>query len=293
MAFSGAIRKPQTDQHSPANHLQRVTFGLTNFCTKATLRERKPLEARSMFPVKFVIPTIALIAASVQGQEPAQTAAAEPAIAGVVKDAAGAPLPDVEVGVVHGERLQQFVTTAADGKFLITGVSKGVVPLRIRRIGYEMRYLQVDTRLPAAATMDVVLKTAPSELEEVVIAGVREEGKLHEFYEHRAQRGAFGTFYVQDEIRKLGPSQPSDLFRTIPGMVISTGSGGNIMRIRGCQPMVWIDGSRVPGAELDEVIHPSEIAAIEFYASNAGVPPQYLERGNRLCGLVLVWTKTR
>ncbi len=246
-----------------------------------------------MVPVKFVIPTIALIAASLQGQAPSQTAAAEATIAGVVKDAAGAPVADVEVGVVHGERLQQFVTTASDGKFQITGVSKGVVPLRIRRLGYSMQFLQVDTRLPAAAAMDIVLKTAPSELEEVVIAGAREEGKLHEFYEHRATRGAFGTFYVQDEIQKRGATLPSDLFRTIPGMVISTGSGGNLMRIRGCQPMVWVDGSRVPGAELDEVIHSSEIAAIEFYASNAGVPPQYLERGNRLCGLVLVWTKTQ
>jgi len=124
-------------------------------------------------------------------------------------------------------------------------------------------------------------KTAPSELEEVVIAGARDEGKLHEFYEHRAQRGAFGTFYVQDEIRKLGPTLPSDLFRTIPGMVVSTGSGGNIMRIRGCQPMVWIDGSRVPGAELDEVIHPSEIAAIELNVGEAqslGVARWYVDQ---------------
>jgi len=49
----------------------------------------------------------------------------------------------------------------------------------------------------------------------------------------------------------------------------------------------------VPGAELDEVIHPTDIAAIEFYPSSAGVPAQYLERQNRLCGLVLVWTRTQ
>jgi hypothetical protein len=56
--------------------------------------------------------------------------------------------------------------------------------------------------------------------------------------------------------------------------------------------MVVLDGQRVPGAELDEVVHPTDIAAIEFYPSNAGVPAQYLERQNRLCGLVLVWTRT-
>jgi hypothetical protein len=57
--------------------------------------------------------------------------------------------------------------------------------------------------------------------------------------------------------------------------------------------MVWVDGQRVPGAELDEVIKPEEIAAIEFYPSSAGIPAQYLERANRLCGLILVWTKTQ
>jgi len=29
------------------------------------------------------------------------------------------------------------------------------------------------------------------------------------------------------------------------------------------------------------------------YTSNAGIPAQYLERGNRLCGSVLVWTRTQ
>ena len=117
--------------------------------------------------------------------------------------------------------------------------------------------------------------------------------KLREFFEHKQQRASFGRFLLQHEIRQLGPINPSDLFRNIPGVVVATASGGNTLRIRGCQPMVWLDGQRVPGAELDEVIHPSEIAAIEFYPSNAGIPAQYMERRNRLCGSVLVWTRTQ
>jgi hypothetical protein len=49
----------------------------------------------------------------------------------------------------------------------------------------------------------------------------------------------------------------------------------------------------VPGAELDEVARPGDIAAIEFYASSAGIPAQYMDRQNRLCGLILVWMKNR
>jgi hypothetical protein len=240
---------------------------------------------------RIFFPAVALVATTLQGQEPRAAEVTVPTVAGVVRDAAGLPVSDVEVGVVRGGRLQQFVITTADGKFLLTGIARGVVPLRIRRLGYAMQFFDVDARIPSSAKLDIVLKTVPGELEEVIIPG--SETRLHEFYEHKQQRGSFGRFIEQREIQRLGPTNPSDLFRSVPGIVIRTGSGGNTLRIRGCQPMVWVDGQRVPGAELDEVIHPSEIAAIEFYPSNAGIPAQYQERENRLCGLILVWTRTQ
>lgn len=231
-------------------------------------------------------------ATALQGQEPRLAAATEPMVSGVVRDVAGLPVSDVEVGIIRGDRLQQFFITAADGKFLLTGVARGVVPLRVRRLGYAMQYLDVDSRLPSAAALEVVLKTVANDLEDVTVEGL-EQGKLHEYYARKQTRRTFGRFLEQRDIRKIGPMHASELFRTVPGIVISTASGGNTIRVRGCQPMVWLDGQRVPGAELDEVIQPSEIAAIEFYPSNAGTPAQYLERSNRLCGLVLVWTRTQ
>jgi hypothetical protein len=121
------------------------------------------------------------------------------------------------------------------------------------------------------------------------------QGRLREFYQRREERAAFGRFLDSEDIRRRGPANASDLFRTVPGVSIKNNpaAGGNAIRIRSCQPMVWLDGQRSPGAELDEVIRPAEIAAIEFYPSSAGTPPQYLERGNRLCGLILVWTKSQ
>jgi hypothetical protein len=246
-----------------------------------------------MVPARFFLPAAALVATTIQGQVPGTTAVADPTVSGVIRDVAGLPVSDVEVGIIRGERLQQFVFTAADGKFLLTGVARGVVPLRIRRLGYAMQFLDVDSRLASAAALEIVLKTVPSELEDVMIAGDVQGTRLHEYYQRKQLRGTFGRFLEQREIRRLGPTYASDLFRTVPGIVIRTASGGNTMRVRGCQPMVWLDGQRVPGAELDEVIQPSEIAAIEFYPSSAGIPAQYLERGNRLCGLVLVWTRTQ
>jgi outer membrane receptor for ferrienterochelin and colicin len=98
----------------------------------------------------------------------------------------------------------------------------------------------------------------------------------------------------ENEIKKRGSVNTSELFRSVPGITIkAANTGGNTIRIRGCQPMVWLDGQRVPNAELDEVITPGDIAGIEFYTSTAGTPAQYMERTNRACGTVLVWTKSR
>jgi hypothetical protein len=245
-----------------------------------------------MVPARFFLPAAALVVTTLEGQEPGAVAVTEPTVSGIVRDVGGAPVSQVEVGIIKGERLQQFVITASDGKFLLTGVPSGMVPLRFRRIGYTMQFFDVDTRIQSSRSLDIVLTTVPNELEEVVISG-NDLGKLRGFYERKQQRGSFAKFLEADEIRKLGPTYPSDLFRTVPGISIRAASGGNSIRIRGCQPMVFLDGQRVPGAELDEVIQPTEIAAIEFYPSSAGIPAQYLERTNRLCGSVLVWTRTQ
>jgi hypothetical protein len=243
-----------------------------------------------MVPARFFLPAAALVATPFQGQEPQAVVVTSPVVSGVVREVGGLPVPNVEVGIIKGERLQQFAITAADGKFHLTGMAPGVVPLRVRRLGYTMQFFDVDTRVPSSATLDIVLQAVPNELEDVMVAG--NEVRLREFYDRKQHRASFGRFLEQSDIRRLGPTHSSDLFRTVPGIVIRAASGGNSIRIRGCQPMVVLDGQRVPGAELDEVVHPTDIAAIEFYPSNAGVPAQYLERQNRLCGLVLVWTRT-
>jgi hypothetical protein len=231
-----------------------------------------------------------LFATTLHGQA-VLSANAGPTVSGIVRDDDGAPLPDVEVGVFRGERLQQFVTSDAQGKFLLSGFSAGVVPLRVRRLGYAIQFLDVDSRTPAATTLEITLRSVPNELDEVMVAA--SDVRLRGFYERKQQKRTFAKFLEQGEIRRIGPTNSSDLFRTVPGVVIRTAANGNTIRIRGCQPMVWLDGQKVPGAELDEVIQPSEIAAIEFYPSNAGIPAQYLERENRLCGTLLVWTRTQ
>src|SRR4026207_1387980 len=123
---------------------ERYVPSLTNFVTTPSLRECNRLEEHLMVRARFFLPVAALVASSLEGQERRAVAPNEPAVSGIIRDIAGAPISQVEVGVIRGERLQQFVVTAPDGKFLLTGVASGLVPLRVRRIGYAMQFFDVD-----------------------------------------------------------------------------------------------------------------------------------------------------
>jgi hypothetical protein len=232
------------------------------------------------------------------GAQGAPLAAAElPAtfqVTGVITDAAREPVPEVEVTVIDGTVGVRAVTDSR-GRFNLGRFPAGALSLHVRRLGYEARDIAIRVGADGKATsVEIVLLPAPAELEGVSVTA-NAQGRLREFYQRREERAAFARFLDSEEIRRRGPANASDLFRTVPGVSVKNNpaAGGNAIRIRNCQPMVWIDGQRSPGAELDELIRPEEIAAIEFYPSSAGTPAQYLERENRLCGLILVWTKTQ
>lgn len=216
-------------------------------------------------------------------------------IRGIVTDAGREPLPEVEIAAIDSAGTpSRSTTTDESGRFDLGQFEQGTLALRARRLGYEQRTVQVQVgERGESPSLEIVLLGVPEELEKVNVTAASPPTKLRGFYERSRQKRSFGRFFDEDRIRRLNPRTASELLRRVPGVrLASNQSGGNTIRIRGCQPMVWLDDQRVPGTELDDLIVPSEIAAIEFYASNAGVPAQYLDRGNRLCGLILVWTKS-
>ena len=215
-------------------------------------------------------------------------------VEGVVLDSARTPVPDVEVSVVEGTAVRPVATTRADGRFTLGQFPAGRLTVRVRRLGFAERSVEVQVGTGAnPAFVEIILTVLPLELAAVSV-DAEATGRLREFFQRREQRKAFGRFLVEEDIRRLAITNASEMFRSVPGAVIRAGgTEGNTIRVRNCQPTVWVDGQRVPGAELDEVVRPGDIAAIEFYPSSAGIPAQYMDRGNRLCGLILVWMKNR
>jgi len=234
------------------------------------------------------------------GRVAAQDPAAPPAkptayeVTGIVKDSSGAPVPEAYVAVIESGTLRRQVATDAAGRFAFRDVPAGPIAIRVRRLGYQPRTIDVLLGATAATTfLEIIVTPAPAQLEEVRVEP-NPVGRLREFYDHRRQRRSFARFLELADIRRIAPTTASELFRTVPGITIRAATtGGNTIRIRGCQPTVWVDGQRIPGAELDDVVQPSDIGGIEFYPSSAGIPPQYLDPSNRLCGLILVWTRTQ
>jgi hypothetical protein len=146
------------------------------------------------------------------------------------------------------------------------------------------------TRARSAAPRDTVKRTdtlvvaSPDSGEDPASANLRA---------FRARQRAGGMGYFLDEARfaALRPALASEALRTVPGVVLRPNRRlVNEVRMRGCAPLVWIDGQRAVGAELDDLVRGSDVAAMEVYAAMAGVPPEFADR-TATCGTVLVWTR--
>ncbi len=208
---------------------------------------------------------------------------------GVVLDHSRAPVPDVELIVAVKGKAIGSTRSSDDGRFLFSDVPDGDVSIVARRLGYKPASVDITVGAESAdRVVEISIGASPTQLEEVEVVG--ENTRLHEFYERRKHSG-IGRFFTHEEIEKINPRYSSDIFRRVPGASLRMARIGSSIRLRGCRPKVWIDGVPVRDVELDEVIAPNEIAGLEIYTSNAGIPPEYMARDVRNCGAILVWTR--
>ena len=211
-------------------------------------------------------------------------------LTGVVLADDRTPLSDAVLGLERGGQTLYRVRSLSDGHFTFTDVPGGMAAITVRRLGYLQRRLEFDLNAATTkAAFEILLTPVATDVEAVTIEGAT--GRLQAFNDRRV-RNNFGYFFDQNDIRRKGPRYVSELFRTIPGARLQASRrAGNVLELRNCTPRIWIDGVRADNAEIDELISPSEIAGLEIYPSFAGVPAEYMDKENRACGVVLVWTR--
>jgi hypothetical protein len=165
---------------------------------------------------------------------------------------------------------------------------------------------------------------------EVRAAALRQHLASAGFYDR--QRGNFGHFIGPDDIDKRAASRVTDLLTAIPGVNLASTTEGGVgprhVQLRGsnlsqgglCRPRVFVDGLMYSrgdsrpvrlregeeseqfvdrlqrmdqGLSLDDIGHPSVIAAVEVYRSASQVPVQFGGASTEtLCGVIVIWTRT-
>jgi hypothetical protein len=218
-------------------------------------------------------------------------------VIGVVTDSAGTGLGGAEIRLVVSGSLASVTRTSADGQFSVTAEMIAPSQLQVRRLGFNPSETMLAFPRDLSRRLEIVLVAAPQRLAEVEVIDREAEssGLLQGFYD-RKRTNAFGRFFTRDSIAAAKTQHVSEIFRKLPGIALMlTRSGGYRVRMRSCTlaPLVWIDGVRLPQAEIDDVASPDDIAGMEVYQSAAGVPAQFMDRSNGGCGTILIWTRTR
>jgi len=225
---------------------------------------------------------------AVTGQAHAQTM-----VRGVVVDSSGKPVSEVALGIVE---LHQATRSDEQGHFVLPSVPKGEVNISVRRIGYEPLVVQFVVSGGPADSIRVVIAALPDVLEAVKISAEerRRRQRIEDFYWRRAR--GIGTYVTREEILARRASVPSDVLRTAKGIrVVRTANGTGIRfnsasTIRGCTPMMWIDGQRAPGMEIDE-IPLNDIEGIELYNGASTTPAEFAQTNSTQCGTIVIWTR--
>lgn len=186
-----------------------------------------------------------------------------------------------------------------NGGFRLNQVRAGFHTLEARRIGYEPTFVDFEV-LPGRERVNLIvkMKALPAELAAVTVEGketIYAKGKLRDFYE-RAQSG-FGQFIMRSQIEQRSARVTTDLLYGVPGLQVTPGPfGRNTVRLQratvGCQsPIVFLDGVKIHGSDLDEVVNPEDVMGIEVYTRASNLPPVFGMQGSAACGVIAVWTR--
>jgi hypothetical protein len=226
--------------------------------------------------------------------EPAR--AQQGTLRGTVRDSTGAPIADADVGIVA---LRRLTRTDEQGRFVFLKVPPGNTELSVRRLSYEPRTVNVIvTAGPGDSLFFVTLFAHPAFLNAVnVTKGEIRQREMIEDYYRRVTRGV-GQYVTRGEIEKRWGGTPSDLLRSTPGIRMVRVSSGKGVRFpttsigrRDCAPMIWIDGQRAPGMEIDD-ISLGDIEGIELYSGPSTTPMQFSQaQGANNCGTIVIWSR--
>jgi hypothetical protein len=214
----------------------------------------------------------------------------------VVADSALTPLAGAGISLPALGRTQR-----ADerGEFRFTALPAGEHVVMVRMPGYAPK---IDTIIVADAgevRREFKLPRIEATLPEVPVTATLLDRRLYEFHERR--RFGIGRFLDSAEFAKAHGTRTSDRLARLPGVIILRGRfsdayvANNRQRTldgRLCRAAVWLDGINVGIDYNVNLLDPSMIAAVEWYAGQASTPARFNGTGRAgQCGVLVIWTR--
>lgn len=275
----------------------------------------RALPARGRATTAFVRLDAATLAASTRLTVDS-TAAAVASFTGLVvaADSAGRPLLDAEIEI-EGTTLRG--RTARDGQFRIDDIPVGTHVVRVRRLGFS----PMTASITFTANEDESRRLVLDRVTVLDSIAIRAEAILPSFEDNR--RVGLGKFITREEMATMENRTLGALLTSFNGARLVSakrGSGMWLVRNRGqqsiggadrhapsmedsvrgarpdCYAHVWVDGRPVYLGRNQEPLYdvaqiaPSQIEALEYYASAAQTPAQYSGL-NSTCGVLVIWTR--
>ncbi|HKT08288.1 MAG TPA: carboxypeptidase regulatory-like domain-containing protein [Gemmatimonadaceae bacterium] len=231
----------------------------------------------------------------------ADTAARKPAplgsavLTGHVTSTEGKPLEGAMV-LLLGTQLS--ARSNADGAFRLTGLPAGTQSVEVREIGYSPKRFAVDLTPHRPSTLTAMLDERTQVLKTMEITAKR--GSEIAGFDQR-KRSGLGYYMDRDQIEKSASISTTDLFRQVPGLTVAWDGQGYQVQVNRtsnagmCPVAYYIDGSPFLslGDDIDQIVRPEDIAAIEVYKSSAETPMQFQGSDGGPCGTIVIWTKRR
>jgi hypothetical protein len=218
-------------------------------------------------------------------------------VRGVVVDASGAPVRDADVTIPS---LREMTKSGADGRFQFMQIRMGEIEISVRRLGFEPKVQKLVVSGFAVDSVRILLTARAVELASVNVTASEQRRRQGLVGFNERLKVGVGRFVTRAQIEQRVSGNASDMLRTMAGLrfVRTKGRGYGVrmasssMRDGGsCQPMMWVDGQKAPGMEVDD-IPLTDIEGIEVYSGPSTVPMQFSQHSTeRTCGVIAIWSR--
>ena len=218
---------------------------------------------------------------------------------GRITDVAGRPVEGAQVAVEGGNAI---AVTAADGSFTLRRLPSGTTIASVRKIGFAPATRPVHLRETEPQSLEIALAAGTRTLATVTVTAKADQALDRLGFNERLRMGSRANFMSPDEIDRRQANKLTDIFRTMPGFVVSISGNNQTVQssraVSGGQTScvnIFVDRiafEQMSPGDLDGAFPAHTVGAIESYPSPATTPAEFRMSG-RSCATIVVWTKYR